>query len=547
MDWNHPAKPLTLFTMRCLGGFASLLCVVVAAPHSAMAQPASAELTDTAEVGDGNTSTAPVQSIGYGALPGGLYVATAETLAKGVVQVANLDGYGYRSGLLGPGTSFTRTSGDIAAAFGLTDFLTLGLSLDGRYDKHKDPSDNGYVGDPHLLIRAAKSSSGVHYGGQIGIWVPGKNAPSIAASAISIDFRGLVSIPAGPALLSFEGGFLLDNSINSVDDATQLSLQDRVSLGVSDYNSLYGGVQLAIPINKLWIGLEASLNAFVGSIKTAGDAPLSDGTLTIRGGAIIGYHITNEWAALAFVEAAKVPTILLTQVMDASIPLLPYEPSVTGGIGIQARFGGPKRTGSAFVEKDCHRHTPPDCPAVKVPLLADITGTVVDTTDKPLVGAKVSLTLKNSSVPTVASDDKGNYVFKGVPIGNMIDNKPVLEEIGVEVNVVLDGKKPGKATIAAVAQGTNAVPPIKLESVLPPGQLRGVVRALPAGKAVAGATVTVTPGDQKAETGADGTFSVDLAPGQYKIVVNAKGLQQQELDVTIDPNGVAIKNIDLHK
>lgn len=107
--------------------------------------------------------------------------------------------------------------------------------------------------------------------------------------------------------------------------------------------------------------------------------------------------------------------------------------------------------------------------------------------------------------------------------------------------------RPGKATIAQIAETSNTVPPITLEPELPPGQLRGVVRSLPGGKAVEGATITVVGGRAKAETAADGTFTIDLAPGQYKIKVTAKGLKDQELDVTIDPNGVAIKNIDLQR
>jgi hypothetical protein len=86
-----------------------------------------------------------------------------------------------------------------------------------------------------------------------------------------------------------------------------------------------------------------------------------------------------------------------------------------------------------------------------------------------------------------------------------------------------------------------------MEPVLPPGQLRGLVRSLPGGKAITGAVITVQPGDVKGESDADGRFQIDLAPGQYKITVKAPGLKQQELDVTIDPNGVAIKNIDLQK
>ncbi|MDB4959629.1 MAG: hypothetical protein JWO36_7198 [Myxococcales bacterium] len=482
-------------------------------------------------------------------MPGGLHVATAETLPKGVVQVSTLSGFGYRKGLLGADHRFGRVIGDLAAAYAPTDLLTIGLSLDGRYDRHYGlaPSgDDGYVGDPHLNIRFAKPFGTVRAGLQVGVWVPGKNAPSVAASAISVDARVLVSLPAGPGMLSFDAGFRLDNSAKSVDDATKLSLPDRVSLGVSNYNAVFGGAHLMIPAGNVWVGVEGSLDKFIGSAP-AGSAELAEGSLTLRGALDVGLHINEQWSALAFLELAKVPGVLNAQVMTSSIPLIPYEPIFTAGLGLQARFGGAKRTPSLFAEKDCHKHVPPDCVDVKVPVLADITGSVVDSNDKPVVGAKVSVTLKNSTVAPVATDDKGVYVFKGVPIGTSVDNKPTIEETGIEVAVDLSNMKPGKATVAAVQQGSNAVPPIKLEPLLPPGQLRAVVRGLPAGKAVVGATVTITPGDAKAETGADGTFSLDLPPGTYKATVKAPGYAPQELDVTIDPNGVAIKNIDLHK
>jgi hypothetical protein len=165
-----------------------------------------------------------------------------------------------------------------------------------------------------------------------------------------------------------------------------------------------------------------------------------------------------------------------------------------------------------------------------------------------VVGAKVSLGLKLSQVNPVFTDDKGTYVFKGVPIGHTMANRPTIEETAGEITVEVSSMKPGTATVAQLAEGSNTVPAITLEPVLPPGQLRGVVRSLPGGgRAVSGATVTVVGSDSKAETAADGTFTIDLAPGQYKIKVSAKGLKDQELDVTIDPNGVAIKNIDLQK
>lgn len=527
-------------------GVCSFLCAVLVAPP-AIAQPAS-DAAVAAAAGDAPEpdSTAPFQAVVYGALPGGIHVATAETLATGVIEVSTLSGLGRRTGLLGAAHKFNRAIGDLAFAYGVTDMVSVGLSLDGRYDKHwglAPTGDDGYVGDPHVNVRVAKMVGANHFGGQLGVWVPGKNAPSIAASAISVDLRGLVSIPAGPGLLSFEAGFRLDNSAKSVDDLMKLSLQDRVSLGVSDYNAVFGGAHLQFPIaaNKVWVSLEGSIVAFVGS-PPAADAPLAEGKLLIRGGATAGFHINPTWSAAAYLEAAKVPGIEASQVLAANIPVIPYEPGITGGVGIQARFGGPKAT---FVEKDCHKHDPPDCPAVEVPLLADLSGSVVDEAGKPVVGARVSFTLKNSQVPATATDASGAWQATGVPVGTSADGKLSIEEPAIEVAVAVDGKKPRKATVNVTAGGPIAVPPIQLEPALPPGQVKGVVRSQ-TGKPISGATITASPGDKTTQTGADGTFVLDLAPGQYKVTAKTGG-SAQELDVMIDPNGVALKEFVLKK
>lgn len=552
--------------MRCRWGLASFLSVLLL-PLTASAQEAEVTASVSAE-----QDVAPSQAITYGALPGGIHAPTAETLPKGAVQVSMLSGLGRRTGLLGPEHKFNRAIGDIAFGFGVTDLISIALSFDGRYDRHwgstgdptvnamtttptKTPSgpEDGYVGDPRLYVRIAKNTGSLIVGGQLGIWIPGKDAPSVAGSAISVDARALVSLPAGPGLLSFSGGFRLDNSAEAVEDPLTLSLSDRVSLGVSDYNAAFGSAQLRIPAgDKAWVGLEGSLEALLGSapepeMGQVAHADLARGKLMFRGGVTAGYHITDTISGVVWLEAAKMPGINDAQIDDGNIPLVAYEPLLTGGIGLSARFGGPKAVGPTFVEKDCAKRNPPDCPAVKVPLLVEVTGTVIDTAGKPVVGAKVSVTLKTAQVDPTVTDDKGTFTVKGVPIGSTVEGKQEIVESAVEVNVEVAGMKPGKAMIAQIAEGTNTVPPITIEPVLPPGQLRGVVRSLPGGKAVTGATITVTPGDAKSTTEPDGTFTLDLAPGQYKVKITKPGLKDQELDVTIDPNGVAIKNIDLQK
>lgn len=529
--------------MRCRVGLASILTGVTAGLVLVVAAPGALAEPDVTASSSVEQAGAPSQAIGYGAMPGGLHTPSGETLPSGAVEVATLGGFGWRTGLLGSDHRFGRAIGNLAVAFGATPAISIGLSLDGRYDKHfgLTPSgDDGYVGDPHLLVRAAKASGNLRFGGQLGIWVPGKDAPSIAASAISIDARALVSLKAGPGLVSFNAGFRLDNSAKSVDDPTKLSLQDRVSLGVSEFHAVVAGAQLSVPSGKLFFGAEASLDLFVGKGSTpAGTmaAHTAPGPL-VRFGASAGYHLTPEWSALVYVEGAKVPSITTAEVQANDLRLVAYEPLITGGLGLAARFGGPKGRRGTIVDNTVKSD-------VEVIETADVSGEVVDETGKPVAGAKVLVRLK-AKTGNAVTDDKGKWGVERLPIGKTVKGATTLDDTGAEVSVELDGKKAAKVTLTLV-KGANTAPKISLDPVLPSGQLRAVVRSNVTGKPLPGATVKVEPGGKTATAGADGTFEVDLDPGQYKITVSSPGLADQQLDVTIDPNGVAIKNIELHR
>ena len=509
--------------------FASILM----AAQVVSAQPADVTATATAE-----DDPVPPQAIGYGAMPGGLHAPSAETLPKGAVQVAMLGGFGFRNGLLGTDHELRRGIGNLAVAFGPHPFVTIGLSLDGRYDKHTGfapTTDDGYVGDPHLMVRFAKPSGNLRFGGQLGIWVPGKDAPSVAGSAISVDARGLVSLKAGPGLLSFSAGFRFDNSAKSAD-ATKLTLEDRVSLGVSEFHAVIGGVNLSIPSGKMFFGAEASVDVFLGSGKTMGTNPAHDapGPL-VRFGANAGYRITPEWAAMVFVEGSRIPKIDPGDVAANDITLIAYEPTFTGGIGITGRFGGPK-SGSSIIP-----HDPVDITVIET---ADLSGTVTDENGKPLAGATVEIKAKTAST-TATTDASGAWSATKLPIGQTVKGVTTLDS-GVEITAKLGDRKPATTTMT-LAKGPNTVAKLTLDPVLPPGQLRAVVRSLVTGRPLPGATVKIEPGGATATSDAEGKFEVDLAPGSYKIKVSSPGLADQELDVTIDPNGVAIKNIELHK
>jgi hypothetical protein len=381
--------------------------------------------------------------------------------------------------------------------------------------------------------------------------VPGNKAPSVAASATSLDLLGLASLPAGPGRVSIQAGFRLDRSAKSVDNIARLSLQDRVSLGVSDYNELIAGAQLSIPAGKAWLGAELSAEAFVGSPPT-GSANLNEGSLLMRAGVTAGTRVADQWELVAFVEGAKVPGVQAVQVQSMSIPIIPYEPVISGGIGLIARFGGDSKR--LLTKQLACWETAEGCKPDERPLLVEVEGTVVDDTGKPMVGAKVSLqghVYTGAIAPTI-TDAKGEYRFKDVQVGRRVTTpsqsgaktEEKVDETSLDVAVELSDKKPGSATIEKPHGGTTTVPPIELLPAVKPGELKGVVRTQ-AGKAIDKAIVTVSPGDKKTETGADGTFAMDLPPGHYKVTVKAPGTAPQELDVTIDPDGVALKEFVL--
>ncbi len=513
---------------------ASLLAVLAtfALPSAASADDPPDSIAANAAAPGGET--APPPHIGYGAMPGGLHVPSAETLPPGTVELGLISGYGYRSGLLAKDHKMNRAIGEIAATYAPMAGLLVGLSLDGRYDRHTGvapKSDDNYVGDPHLLARYAVPLGQLAIGAQLGIWLPGKNAPSIAGSATSVDARVVASYDAGPAVISAAAGFRLDNSAKSVDEPERLSLPDRASLGASDHHAVLAGISVRVPLSpRLYLGAEGSADVFVGDGAPGG---------IYRAGAMLGFAVNDALSVVGYAEGAKVPRPSFRDPERMDLVLVPYEPTVTGGIAVQARFGGPGGHRASRIVENARPS------AVVVVETAELSGTVVDDTGKPVIGARITVRLKNHT-GTAISDDQGAYTVSRLPIGKTIDGKTELDDTGAEITVEVASKKLSTATLT-LARGGNVAPRITLDPVLPPGQLRAVIINVATSRPVAGATVTIQPGEVTATSGPDGKFTMDLPPGHYRITVNAKGLAQQQLDVNIDPNGVAIKNIDMHR
>ncbi|MBP9084898.1 MAG: carboxypeptidase regulatory-like domain-containing protein [Kofleriaceae bacterium] len=513
---------------------------------SVLAQPVPASASD-------KTPSKPplgVGSIGVAAMPGGLHVAAASLSPKGTVSVYGVGGYGRRGGLLGGEHVLNRFVGGFAVSYTPIDRLMIGFTTDGRFDTHSGTgvSEQGLVSEPRLFLRGGSTVGAVALGAQLSLLIPGRGAPSLVFPAATVEGRALASIAAGPATVSINAGFRLDRTYKTLvdedgDAVSQASFtrEDQVSLGISKYNAGVAGVHAYIPLGKAYVGAEASADLFIG--REAGKAKPGP---TIRGGLSGGFQLAKRISAFAYVEGSKIGKISLAANAANLIPLVPYETTFTVGLGVFASFGGPSRARSTILVvavKKCQHPDDPqpnnpddrDCPP-KVAATALLIGLVNDDVGQPVVAAKVEVQIADKMVSAV-TDANGTFSIGDLPLG------------AAQVTIEAAGKKPFKVGHVLVA-GTNKPSKIALETLLPPGELRGVVRSQKSGKPLAASIVvaaTAKTAVQTVQTEADGTFVVALPPGTYSATVTSDGMAPQTLSVVIEANGVAIKNVDLRK
>lgn len=484
------------------------------------AAPAAAQIAATATTPDpGEQAVGDAEA----ALPGVARVAVATPMRRGAA-VSAFAGYGFTGAVLDLGDTHHRAAGQFGVTLRLADWIGFGLRLDGRYDRHAltgaggDETDDGWVGDPRIVARAVRPvGSGIVLGGQVNLWFPGAEAPDLQPEATSVEAEAIATlIPEGaPFSLSANAGFRLDNSAETVADPDALSLADRMALGASDSNAVLLGLGATYrigPNGSVELLGEATWDLLVG-----GEAPaVSESPLEAAAGVRVGLAATVQLQVVARARLSADPEIAQMS------PLVPVAPRFGAMAGLHVQLGGPDRAGGPLVTNSDDEPVAP----------AAIRGRVI-AGGAPIAGALVRLSA-GAARREATTDDSGRFRFDAIA-----------GDAGqVTLSVEHEGFEPAAIAVAVIA-GETAGRDIELERVLPPGQIRGVIRDF-RGKPVP-AKVTILPLGKTVTPGAGGVFQVEVPPGDYEVLVEHPGYAPQRREARVDERQVTILNIDLEK
>jgi hypothetical protein len=211
------------------------------------------------------------------------------------------------------------------------------------------------------------------------------------------------------------------------------------------------------------------------------------------------------------------------------------QPSPSSGARIEPRFWVAAGLGIALDKRKAEPISPPP-PVVKAPPPAPAVETgsasvqVTDSELDPLTDALVRVSM-GDEVLEEHTDAAGYAKFTVVRGARLTLHVELAGYHPVEKNLTLKN-----------AEGSIRVP---LERALPEGQIKGNVRSLRGGPLQAQIEILTT--GQTLETAADGTFVVDVPPGDYRLRIRAEGHEPQERNAQVERLGVTILVVDLRR
>ena len=532
--------------------------------------------------------------LGEGALPGVRKLGLATAFDEGLAAAAGLS-YGYTESVERLRDAHHRLRLDAAGSYTLTETVAVGGAIAGRYDAHvggATPGDSNALLASRLHARArAALADDFMLGGELAIVLPGAEGADRFLDSMTPELRALGSYTGlHPKLvLGAQLGVRVDRSAKGIGDHHLLAGADRIALGASDSNALLLGVGGTFSVSPTLLVLgELGWDLLVGS-----RAPGAlDSPMRITGG--VRYALTRMLALDGFLTVSPSGRPHVGR-LDA---LAPIEPRFAIGLGLSMRLarlapppsvlaghvvdelGEPianaritavdaaqKRTLTAIT--DAHgAFTLTFTEGARLMLRAEaeqrvpgqlqvtlrgprfdlgdwslprgrgaLVGRVFGPDGLPNAGAVVSAYALTDgaagSAPPIAetrTSADGRFALRDLPAG------------AVQLSARAVGFRDAQA-LAAVPVGAEQAVDLALAEALPEGQIRGTVRGT--GGAPLPATVRIDPLGLVLTAERDGTFSVDVAPGRYEVLVTAPGYEPQQRSADVERDGVTVLAIDL--
>ncbi len=343
------------------------------------------------------TLFAPLSSaqMGLSALPTMLRVPVLERSDH--VRLLPSTAYGFTESVLPAGDdTHHRLSGGAGLAVSMENGFAAELRMDARYDKHVSDGQNDDSGviDARALARYSRGlSDRVSLGGQLGLWVPGENAPKPAFQATTLDALAIVGIkPSDRVSFSFNAGYRFDRSGRSVSAPERLSQADWVGLGLSDFDAMLVGV-----------GMQHSLDSFRWFGELTGDLLLGSGAPSLpRSPLRVAVGASTELGRPSTRGTLIAQTLLSSRVpVDVEAALVPFEPRFSLIVGISHDFSWGEKTQvrepapepAPIVAPESVASEPVQAPVAAPPLPLGVLRVLVRDTDRgEAVAARVRVT-----------------------------------------------------------------------------------------------------------------------------------------------------------
>lgn len=434
-------------------------------------------------------------------------------------------GYGYTESIGPVPGAHHRIAGSIGAGVVPLSWLAVSLRLDGRYDFHPPDQygdDSTGIGEPRLYLRAGHDlSKKLSLGGEMVVWMPGANAPSLDPSATTVDLKVLAAYRPSQrfALLGHVGG-RLDQSERTAPDPTRIRSGDRISLNVSDSHAILFGLGLSTrALAQTELFGEVSLDLLVGPKAPA----FIESPFRLSAGArrFFAHHMQGELTTTF--SLSRRPDVASTA------PLVPIEPRFLVQLGF--RYGIP-----------LYEPPPPPPPPVvvepPVPVITttNVSGVLLDPQGVPLPDVRVVLRRSDQPPREDVTDGDGRYHFDEVASGT----------------VTFEASAPGFATDTWNVEVGPNMEPLAARTLVAKanvGTLRVLARTFRSEPLTAVVAVRDRGGkrvlDQKTDD--DGLLEIDLPPGRYTVLISAPGYRPHRREVQIERFGVAILNVDLRE